>query len=416
MIKIKTYSLGMFTAFVAICLGMTATAQTSLQDINQSLRYSRYSRLSLKVIPIKESDRTFRLQMVAEKLEESPEFANYLFSYSIVGNFQEGITEEKIIALEEADLKRNTDSHYLFEETVEVPADQETAYVVFWAKDVRQGDEYVHHTDLISPFIFDLPDFGAYYGNGLPFDQSFLNINNALLFERNEGIEGINLYSFFYPQEFSVPLPPMETKPAAIPKEVAVVNDGSFLINAPKTFDRVGYYFIQSDTASAAGLLVKTVEESFPNVPSYEEMVNMVAYISTRKEHETLQAAENKKIALDHYWINMVKDEEKAKALIREYFRQVEFANILFTDYKEGWMTDRGMIYIVLGPPQEVYFNADRETWIYDSLNSNSKITFTFARVKNILTPNHYVLNRLRSYQPEWFKSITLWRSGSMAF
>ena len=413
MIKIKTYSLGMFALFLTFCLGMTATAQTALQDINQSLRYSRYSRLALKVIPIKDGDRTFRLQMVAEKLEESPEFDNYLFSYSIVADFQEGITEEKIIALEESDLKKDTESHYLFEKTVEIPDDQKTAYVVFWAKDVRQGDEYVYHADLISPFVFDQPDFGAYYGNDLPFDQTFLNVNDALLFKRNGGV---SLYSYFYPQEFSVPLPPMETKAPAIPKEVKVVDDGSFLVNAPKSFDQEGYYFIQSDTASTAGLLVKTVPESFPNVPSYEEMAKMVAYISTRKEHETLLAAENKKIALDQYWINMVKDEEKAKALIREYFRQVEFANILFTDYKEGWMTDRGMIYIVLGPPQEVYFNTDRETWIYDGLNSNSKITFTFARVKNILTPNYYVLNRSRSYQPEWFKSITLWRSGSMAF
>jgi len=392
---------------------MAATAQSSLQDINQSLRYSRYSRLALKVIPIKESDRTFRLQMVVEKLEENPDFDNYLFSYSLVGNFQEEITEEKIIALEETALKKDTESHYLFEETVEIPAGQEEAYVVFWAKDIRQGDEYVYHTDLISPFVFDQPDFGAYYGNSLPFDQTFLNVNSALLFNSTQGL---NLYSYFYPQEFSVPLPPMETKPAAIPKEVDIVDDGSFLINTPKTFNREGYYFIQSDTTSAAGLLVKTVPESFPNVPSYEEMVDMVAYISTRKEHESLLAAENKKIALDQYWINMVKDAEKAKALIREYFRQVEFANILFTDYKEGWMTDRGMIYIVLGSPQEVYFNADRETWIYDGLNSNSKITFTFARVKNILTPNYYVLNRSRSYQAEWFKSITLWRSASMAF
>ena len=413
MIKIKTYSLGLYTALLTTCLGMAATAQSSLQDINQSLRYSRYSRLALKVIPIKESDRTFRLQMVVEKLEENPDFDNYLFSYSLVGNFQEEITEEKIIALEETALKKDTESHYLFEETVEIPAGQEEAYVVFWAKDIRQGDEYVYHTDLISPFVFDQPDFGAYYGNSLPFDQTFLNVNSALLFNSTQGL---NLYSYFYPQEFSVPLPPMETKPAAIPKEVDIVDDGSFLINTPKTFNREGYYFIQSDTTSAAGLLVKTVPESFPNVPSYEEMVDMVAYISTRKEHESLLAAENKKIALDQYWINMVKDAEKAKALIREYFRQVEFANILFTDYKEGWMTDRGMIYIVLGSPQEVYFNADRETWIYDGLNSNSKITLTFARVKNILTPNYYVLNRSRSYQPEWFKSITLWRSGSMAF
>src|SRR5690606_9669164 len=142
----------------------------------------------------------------------------------------------------------------------------------------------------------------------------------ALLFNSTNKI---NLYSYFYPQEFSVPLPPMETKPAAIPKEVAVVEDGSFLVNVPKVFDRVGYYYMQSDTTASSGLLIKTVPKSFPNVPSWEEMVEMVAYISTRKEHEQLMEAENKKLALDHYWINMIRDEEKAKALIREYFRQV---------------------------------------------------------------------------------------------
>src|SRR5690606_14543633 len=147
MIKIKTYSLGMFAAFLTFCLGMTAIAQTSLQDVNQSLRYSRYSRIALKVIPVKEDDRSFKLQMVAEKLEENPEFDNYLFSYSIVANFQEGITEENIIALEETALKRDTETHYLFEETVEIPEGQEEAYVIFWAKDTRQGDEYIYHTD-----------------------------------------------------------------------------------------------------------------------------------------------------------------------------------------------------------------------------------------------------------------------------
>ncbi|MEX2595117.1 MAG: GWxTD domain-containing protein [Anditalea sp.] len=413
MIKIKTFKQSLLIGLLLTAPGLTVTAQSSLENINQNLRYSRYSRLALKVIPIKEEDRTFKLQMLAEKLEADPQFSDYLFSYSLVSSFQESITEEKIIPLEESDLKYDTESHYYFEEIVEIPSSQEEAYVVFWAKDLRQDDEYVYHTNLISPFVFEQTDFGAYYGNNIPFDQTFLHVNEALLFKSNKGV---NLYSYFYPQDFHVPLPPMETKTPAVQKEVSVIDDGDFLVNAPKTFDREGYYFIQSDTSSSAGLLVKTVPESFPNVPSWEEMVERVAYISTRKEHEALLEADNKKSALDQYWINITKDEEKAKALIREYFRQVEFANILFSGFKEGWMTDRGMIYIVMGPPQEVYFHSDREIWIYDGINSKSKINFTFARVKNILTPNYYILNRSRAYQPEWFKSITLWRSGRMAF
>ncbi|MFO7822388.1 MAG: GWxTD domain-containing protein [Cyclobacterium sp.] len=394
-------------------LSLSVHAQNNLQSINQNLRYSRYSRISLKVIPIKTAERTFTLQMVAEKIEEDPDFDNYLFSYTIVNGFQQTIADEQVIALDRDLLKADTDRHFYFEETVEIPADQEEAYVIFRALDTRQEDEYVYHADLISPYVPDQPGFGAYFGNDIPFDQNFLNVEESLLFKSEQGV---NLYRYYYPREFPLPLPPMETNTPEIPRETEVVDDGSFLVNVPVPFEKSGYYYIQADTSSSSGLMIKTASQTFPRVATWEEMIQMVTYISTRKEHETLLAAENKKTALDEYWIRMTRDEETAKELIKEYFRQVEFANILFTDFKEGWATDRGMIYIIMGPPQEVYFDRDKETWVYQSQDSNSKITFTFARIKNILTPNYYTLNRSRAYQPIWFKNITAWRNGRMVF
>ncbi|MBS9522827.1 GWxTD domain-containing protein [Litoribacter ruber] len=390
-----------------------AFAQATLQNLNQSLRYSRYSRIDLKIIPIKKAENSFSVQMPIEKIEDNIEFGDYLFSYAVVNSFTEEITDEKIIPLTEDKLRYDTDRHFYFEENIEVPADQNEAYVVLWAKDTRQGDEYIYHADLRSPYIFETPSLGAYFSNNIPFDQNFLIRGQALLFKSNQGV---NLFSFYYPQEFNVPVPPMETKPAPVQKEVDVIEEEPFLQNVPKTFDQTGYYFIQSDTTAPAGVLVKTVNETFPKVADWDEMVQMVVYISTRREHEKLLEAEDKKRALDEYWINMTKSEDISKTLIREYFRQVEFANILFTDFREGWKTDRGMIYVVMGPPEEVYFNVDREVWVYGGVDSNSKINFTFARVKNVLTPNYYQLNRSRAYQPEWFKRITLWRSGKIAF
>ncbi|WP_246255722.1 GWxTD domain-containing protein [Cyclobacterium plantarum] len=394
-------------------LSLSVHAQNNLQSINQNLRYSRYSRISLKVIPIKTAERTFTLQMVVEKIEEDPDFDNYLFSYTIVNSFQKTIADEQVIALDRDLLKADTDRHFYFEETVEIPADQEEAYVIFRALDSRQQDEYVYHADLISPFVPEQPGFGAYYGNDIPFDQNFLNVEESLLFKSEQGV---NLYRYYYPREFPLPLPPMETNTPDIPRETEVVDEGSFLVNVPVPFEKSGYYYIQADTSSTTGLMIKTASQTFPRVSTWEEMIQMVTYISTRKEHETLLAAENKKTALDEYWIRMTRDEETAKTLIKEYFRQVEFANILFTDFKEGWATDRGMVYIIMGPPQEVYFDKDKETWVYQSQDSNSKITFTFARIKNILTPNYYTLNRSRAYQPIWFKNITAWRNGRMVF
>jgi GWxTD domain-containing protein len=61
--------------------------------------------------------------------------------------------------------------------------------------------------------------------------------------------------------------------------------------------------------------------------------------------------------------------------LMEEYYRRVEIANQNFGTFQEGWKTDRGMVYIILGPPNEVErhpFEQDSkpyEVWTYYSIN-----------------------------------------------
>ena len=58
-----------------------------------------------------------------------------------------------------------------------------------------------------------------------------------------------------------------------------------------------------------------------------------------------------------------------------EYFRRVRYANQYFTVFRDGWRTDRGLIYIIFGPPSEVFryeYNVDTkpfQTWTYYSKN-----------------------------------------------
>lgn len=403
--------LSLFTLLVF--QSMTGWAQKTLSSTDQSLRYSLYSRLSLKILPLKLSPTRYKLQMIAEKIEENPVFENYSFSYSLLNSYEEVIAPEKVNLLTSADLVADTDRHWLFEKTVEIPDDQIVTIAMMTVLDTRQQDEYIYHVDLKGPFVFDQPDFGAYYSNEIPFDQNYLTKEQSLLFKT---VNSPSIYSFYYPTTFDVPFPPMETRPVEVPKEIKVDYQGDFLANIPKQLSEEGYYFFQTDTTAQTGLIMKTVHESFPKVKDWDEMVQMVTYISTRKEHETLLLAQDKKKALDEYWLTLTRNPEVAKDLIRNYFRMVEFANILFTDFKEGWKTDRGMVYIVMGPPQEVNFFNDREVWSYRGMDDNSKIRFTFARVKTILIPHFYTLNRSRAYQPVWFKNISQWRSGRMAF
>lgn len=396
-----------------IALSFTAIAQTTLSTTDHSLRYSLYARLGMKIIPIKLSESNYKLQFVVEKIEENASLDTYQFSYLILNSYDEEIRTGQKIKFSATDLIASTERHWLFEKTIEIPQTQETAIAYFEAIDSRQQDVYTSHLDLKSPYVFDQPSFGYYFANEVPFDQNYLTQGQSLLFKSSKGP---SLFSFFNPSPFAVPFPPMETRLAEVPKEVALENRGDFLANIPKTLNDEGYYFFQSDSTSKTGLLLRTVHDAFPKVKDWNEMVDMVTYISTKKEHETLLTAQDKKKALDAYWYNLTRNEEAAKGLIRNYFKMVEFANILFTDFKEGWKTDRGMVYIIMGPPQEVNFYEDREVWSYAGIDDSSKIRFTFTRVKTILSPHFYTLNRSRAYQPIWFKNISQWRSGRMAF
>jgi GWxTD domain-containing protein len=396
-----------------VILSHTAVAQKTLSSTDQALRYSIYARLGLKIIPIKLSDTAYKLQFVVEKIEENASLETYQLSYTLLSSYEEEIQAEKKIKLGAEQLLGDTERHWLFETTVEVPLSQQTAIAFFEVLDSRQKDAYTSHLDLKGSFVFDQPNFGYFYTNAVPFDQSYLTKDQSILFKTSKGP---TLFSFFYPSPFAVPFPPMETRLADVPKEVVVENRGDFLSNIPKKLTDEGYYFFQSDSTASTGLLLRTVHDAFPKVKDWNEMVEMTTYISTKKEHESLLLAQDKKKALDAYWLNLTRNEEVAKDLIRNYFKMVEFANILFTDFKEGWKTDRGMVYIVMGPPQEVNFFEDREVWSYAGIDDTSKIRFTFTRVKTILSPHFYTLNRSRAYQPIWFKNISQWRSGRMAF
>ena len=60
--------LPLFCLFVT--LSFPTIGQTTLSSTDQALRYSIYARLGLKIIPIKLSDTSYKLQFVVEKIEE----------------------------------------------------------------------------------------------------------------------------------------------------------------------------------------------------------------------------------------------------------------------------------------------------------------------------------------------------------
>lgn len=153
--------------------------------------------------------------------------------------------------------------------------------------------------------------------------------------------------------------------------------------------------------------------EYFPSVKTPEEMIKPLVYLASRNEINRLLNDPDPKLAVDNFWLESASDIERARELIRIYYNRVLYANYFFASYKEGWKTDRGMIYIVYGPPDEVFKNDEEEKWIFGTKKSSPRISFTFTKVNNPFTQNDFKLRRNAETNTMWDQAVTSWRNGN---
>ncbi|MFB0517814.1 MAG: GWxTD domain-containing protein, partial [Acidobacteriota bacterium] len=88
-----------------------------------------------------------------------------------------------------------------------------------------------------------------------------------------------------------------------------------------------------------------------------------VRYIITDKEKEDyakLQTDEERREFIKEFWRR--RDPTPATArneFLEEYYKRIRNANVLFRgEGLKGWLTDRGRVYIMFGPPDEMYYDA----------------------------------------------------------
>lgn len=87
-----------------------------------------------------------------------------------------------------------------------------------------------------------------------------------------------------------------------------------------------------------------------------KEFLSKVRYIITKDEKKNFLSIphESRQDFIEEFWKRRdpVPETEENEFKI-EYFKRIEEANKLFG--KDGWLQDRGMVYILLGPPTERY-------------------------------------------------------------
>ena len=94
------------------------------------------------------------------------------------------------------------------------------------------------------------------------------------------------------------------------------------------------------------------------------------------------------------------------------FYNRVLFANLYYTSDREGWKTDRGMIYMLMGPPAMVKKTEPREEWHYQSQNSRRYYKFEFTLESDPIKVYDFVLMRSENHRNVWNAAVQTWRNG----
>lgn len=117
-------------------------------------------------------------------------------------------------------------------------------------------------------------------------------------------------------------------------------------------------------------------------------------YIATETEknqYEELHNVDAKRKFMYDFWKSRDTNPATPKNEFKmEYFERIEYANAHFRyNFKDGWQTDRGRIYVTYGKPDDVErypFEADQrayEIWKYDSIEGG--VEFVFVDMSNAM-------------------------------
>ena len=302
-------------------------------------------------------------------------------------------------------------SHSIFCK-IDLPRDNKTDIAVIRIINKKTGIDYTYDIPFIEDYNFSSDGLIIYNNDGtIPLLKSFLSKQESIQIKSMNEFSG-PVFVYYYAQYFDEAVPPMIIEDQRAAKELVIDSTFTVKIDDPFMLQKEGLYFFQKDSSSAKGISIRVQDQFFPLVKTFDKVLEPLIYISTRTETNEIRNAVNQQEAFEKYWINMVKVPSLATSTVKLYYDRVEAANYLFTNFEEGWKSDMGMIYIIYGPPNDVYKSEEIIDWVYNRDLTMPVVRFSFYKVKNVFTDHHYTLLRKKNYDKNWFKSVELWRDG----
>lgn len=387
-----------FFFYLAMLAPLVAASQ-ALQDINYSYLYRAGGPFSFRTVPV----RTTTGWLVHFELELAPG-SGPVGDYAVQWERREDLRDKEGADLQDDSLVSITGGTYVtgIAGTLRVPLSEDD--IVLGARIVSAQRKQVWYYPLLLRDNYPV-DVTVHVGDRV-LTKKYVATGASL---KIEGVENTSdLVVSHYSDEFPAAAPAFSEALARVSSTISI--DSTMRIKTGQTvsFNQNGLYLVQRDTGSVQGVAFR-VYDDYPKYSKLENLVGPLTYVCTRQELERLRDSRGEKRQFDRIILNMTGDTDRARTFMRSYFRRVEEANEFFASYKEGWKTDRGMVYIVFGVPDEVFRFEDREVWNYD--NGNFKINFSFVRSPTLFDPDNYILIRQKKYMLTWYEVIDLWRN-----
>ena len=249
--------------------------------------------------------------------------------------------------------------------------------------------------------------------NNHPWLLPYLNNPKKVKIKINEDLSYPYVVIKHYKDNYPLPLPPFseQVRPAYrfIPDTIFVVR-----INRHESDDillnKQGFYHISLDANRQEGFTIGLFHPDFPLLTRPEDLVPPLRYLTSSNEFKNMWLAKDKKKVLDDFWLNIGGSQERAKKMIQLYYNRIQNANIFFTGFTEGWKTDKGLIYVIFGPPQIVTRENNREIWQYDENSIMLTVDFVFKKIYHPFSDNTYILERSPLLKNTWYYAIDRWR------
>lgn len=230
-----------------------------------------------------------------------------------------------------------------------------------------------------------------------------------------------SMFVFFFPDRFAAAVVPYE-------KDTLIENFATYdstwvcytdSVNYADFSEEGVYYFSRYQNAdiTQSGFALYNFGHGYPMIKTPDDLAKPTIYLGGMDTIvESDSTGKLTKLAVDNFWLDKENNMDKSRQLLKEYYKRVVFANTYFTSYKEGWQTDRGMIYIIYGIPDYLFKSGDEERWIYNPNGIGPGIEFKFNWVEHPITQNHYLLDREKLKTTGWDEAVGLWNTGEVFY